>query len=111
MKAFAIITMLFITSILYSQSVTGYIKDNYENPIDNAYIVNSVSNSHAHSDEIGGFKMERTTVGDTLIITALGFVKRKVVVNESTLRVILQNTVYELEQVSIQPKLNVMNAI
>jgi outer membrane cobalamin receptor len=111
MKAFSIITMLFITNILYSQSVTGYIKDNYENPIDNAYIVNSVSNSHAHSDEIGSFKMERTTVGDTLIITALGFIKQKVVVNESTLRVILQNTVYELEQVSIQPKLNAMNAI
>ncbi|HPW97829.1 MAG TPA: TonB-dependent receptor plug domain-containing protein, partial [Flavobacterium sp.] len=66
---------------------------------------------HAHTDEIGSFKIDKTVLGDTLIVSALGFIKQRVVVNESTLKVFLQNTIYELEQVSIQPKLNAMNAI
>ncbi|MCA0347704.1 MAG: TonB-dependent receptor [Bacteroidetes bacterium] len=111
MKKLLFITLLFISNNIYSQSVLGYIKDSFENPVDNAYIVNSSNNAHAHTDEIGSFKIDKTVLGDTLIVSALGFIKQRVVVNESTLKVFLQNTIYELEQVSIQPKLNAMNAI
>lgn len=111
MKKLLFITLLFISNSIYSQSVSGYIKDSFENPVDNAYIVNSSNNAHAHTDEIGSFKIDKTVLGDTLIVSALGFIKQRVVVNESTLKVFLQNTIYELEQVSIQPKLNAMNAI
>lgn len=111
MKKLLFITLLFISNSNYSQSVLGYIKDSFENPVDNAYIVNSSNNAHAHTDEIGSFKIDKTVLGDTLIVSALGFIKQRVVVSESTLKVFLQNTIYELEQVSIQPKLNAMNAI
>jgi len=111
MKTLVFVTLLFISNSIYSQSVSGYIKDSFENPVDNAYIVNSSNNAHAHTDEIGSFKIDKTVLGDTLIVSALGFIKQRVVVNESTLKVFLQNTIYELEQVSIQPKLNAMNAI
>lgn len=111
MKKLLIIVILFITNSNYSQSVSGYIKDNYENPIDNAYIVNSANNAHTHSDEIGSFRIENTMVGDTLIVSALGFVKQKMIVSTGSQRIVLENMVYELEQVSIQPKINAMNAI
>ena len=111
MKKLLIIVILFITNSNYSQSVSGYIKDIYENPIDNAYIVNSANNAHTHSDEIGSFRIEKTMVGDTLIVSALGFVKQKIIVSTGSQRIVLENMVYELEQVSIQPKINAMNAI
>lgn len=96
---------------MMSQVNHGVVQDEFSMPIENAFITNLSSKTHAHSDELGKFTIERTKVNDTLQINALGFKKTTFVITDETLNVILKSSVYELDQVVVQPKLSAMNAV
>ena len=111
MKTFyAFLAMLFITSI-HGQMQKGIVTDATGSAIENAYILNSNSKSHAHTGELGRFSIDKTNNGDVLIVTALGYKKREFVVQNKEYTIVLEETTYMLDQVIIQPKLNAMNVI
>lgn len=95
----------------YSQIRKGVIHDTYGNPIENAYIINTNSQSHAHTDEFGNFGIDKTVVGDILEISALGYKKNSISVNESLVEIILESDIYTLDQVVINSKISAMNVI
>lgn len=95
----------------YSQIQNGIVKDASGNAIENAYIVNKNSQSHAHSNVFGSFSLDKTSLGDTVEISALGYKKASFTLKKDDTVFVLENDVYGLEQVIIQPKLNAMNAI
>ncbi|TRX21725.1 TonB-dependent receptor [Flavobacterium franklandianum] len=111
MKIFLILCFLLSLFSGYSQIQKGSVKDVMGNPIENAYIINTNSQSHAHSNEFGNFTIDKTNAGDVFEIASLGFKKTNFTVNSNDFIFILENDVYSLDQVVILPKLNAMNAI
>lgn len=95
----------------YGQIQKGIVKDASGIPIENAYIVNVNSKSHAHSNEFGSFGIDKTSSGDVFEISALGYKKANFTLKTDDAVFVLENDVYSLEQVVIQPKLNAMNVI
>jgi len=95
----------------YSQIQKGVIKDSIGSPIENAYIINTTSQSHAHSNEFGSFSIDKTKNGDILSVTALGCKKKSFTVSSDNFEIVLEEDIYKLEQVVIQSKLSAMNVI
>lgn len=111
MKQFLYIFFIFVSYTSYAQIRKGTIFDANGNAIENAYIININSNSHAHTDEFGNFGIEKTNVGDVLEVSALGFKKSKFNVSESSIEIILEADFYQLDQVVIHSKVSAMNVI
>ena len=95
----------------YGQIQKGTVKDASGTAIENAYIIDTNSQSHAHSNEFGSFSIDKTSSGDTVEISALGYKKANFALKTDEAVFVLEDDVYSLEQVIIQPNLNVMNAI
>ena len=111
MKQFLSIFFLFGMFSGFSQLKKGTIKDVNGNPIENAYIINTVSQSHAHTDEFGNFGIDKTNAGDLLEISGLGYKKSNVAASETLTEVILEDDIYKLDQVVIHSKISAMNVI
>ncbi|WP_235922043.1 TonB-dependent receptor [Flavobacterium phycosphaerae] len=95
----------------YGQVHRGIVIDSIGNPIENAYIINEKSNTHAHSNEFGTFSIDKTSLDDVLSINALGYKKSNYIVNANESKIVLEEDIYKLEQVIIQPKMSAMNVI
>lgn len=95
----------------HAQSVNGKITDVYGHPIENAYILNTTSESHAHTNELGVFHIEKTTAENVLKISALGFKKTLFTVTNDAVLITLEEDSFQLSEVVIQPKLSAMNVI
>ena len=95
----------------HAQSVNGKIADVYGHPIENAYILNTTSESHAHTNELGVFHIEKTTAENVLKISALGFKKTLFTVTNDAVLITLEEDSFQLSEVVIQPKLSAMNVI
>ncbi len=95
----------------YGQIQKGIVKDAFGNGIENAYIVNKNSQGHAHSNEFGNFSIDKSKPDDVIEISSLGYKKASFTLKNEVGVFVLENDVYSLDQVVIQPKLNAMNAI
>jgi hypothetical protein len=95
----------------YSQIQKGRVVDRDGNPIENAYLYNINAESHAHTNELGLFSIDKTTVGDILKVNALGFKKINFTVTGTEVSITLEDAIFRLDEIVIQPKLSAMNAI
>ncbi len=111
MKSILSLALMFIMFSSYSQIQKGIVLDSNSIAIENAYIVNSASQSHAHTDEFGQFFIDKTAINDILIISCLGYKKINYTVNSNEIRIVLELDNYKLDEVVIQSKLNAMNVI
>lgn len=107
----AIFFFFFFLVSSYAQMQKGLVQDSIGNPIENVYVINANSQTHAHTNEFGHFTIDKTNIGDVLKFSALGFKKKSYTVTTTDLIVLLDNGIYNLEGVVIQPKLNAMNVI
>lgn len=110
MKSKLSIVLVLMGLIAQCQIKIGKVTDIFSNEIENAYIVNENSKSHAHTDEFGIFSIDKTAIGDELTITALGFKKKKITV-ASDLIITLEKDVFNLDEVVISSKLSALNVV
>ncbi|MDN3675755.1 hypothetical protein QWY90_00010 [Flavobacterium paronense] len=66
--------------------------------------MNTNSQSHAHTNEFGAFSIDKTSKGDLLKVSALGFKKTDYKFESNEFTIILEEDIYKLDQVVIQPK-------
>ncbi|RXR18400.1 TonB-dependent receptor [Flavobacterium amnicola] len=111
MNTYTKILFLFWMFTSYSQIKKGTIHDVNGSPIDNAYIINTNSQSHAHTDEFGNFAIDKTVVGDLLEVSGLGYKKNTFSVSEGLTEIILESDIYTLDQVIIHSKISAMNEL
>ncbi|TDE30526.1 TonB-dependent receptor [Flavobacterium ranwuense] len=95
----------------YGQIQKGKVLDSDGNPVENAYLVNINSESHAHTNEFGLFSLDKTVLGDVIKITALGYKKSNFTIVSSDDTIILEDDIFRLNEIVIQPKLSAMNVI
>lgn len=95
----------------YGQIQKGKVVDIDGNPVENAYLVNTSSESHAHTNEFGLFSLDKTVLGDVIKITALGYKKSNFTFLSTDDIIILEDDIFRLNEIVIQPKLSAMNVI
>ena len=111
MKTQFLFFILFFSFVNFAQIQKGIVKDSIGNTIENAYITNIVSNTHAHTNEFGSFIIDKTNRGDVLLVSALGYKKQDFTISSNTCEIMLDDDIYKLEEVVIQSKLSAMNVI
>lgn len=88
-----------------SQDLTGTITSNSGEPIISGYLICNAKNIHTHSDINGNFLFRDISVGDTLIVSHIGYKPfSKVLIPqdfESPLDIVIVEEYFALEQVSI----------
>ncbi|QIH37464.1 TonB-dependent receptor [Flavobacterium sp. Sr18] len=95
----------------FGQIQKGKVLDKDGNPVENAYLINTSSESHAHTNEFGFFSIDKTSIGDILKITALGYKKTNYTIVSSDDTIIIEDDIFRLNEIVIQPKLSAMNVI
>ncbi|MBF4472602.1 TonB-dependent receptor [Flavobacterium sp. HJJ] len=111
MKKTLLILIAFIGLYSHAQTVNGKIIDAFGHPIENAYVLNTTTESHAHTNELGVFSIEKTTAENILKISALGYKKTTYTITNDTVLITLEADSFQLSEVIIQPKLSAMNVI
>jgi hypothetical protein len=111
MKSFILILVTLFGVSSYAQIQKGKVLDSDGNPVENAYLVNTNSESHAHTNEFGLFSLDKTVLGDIIKITALGYKKSNFTIISSDDIIILEDDIFRLNEIVIQPKLSAMNVI
>ena len=111
MKNIFVILLVFFGMVSYSQIQKGKVTDMDGNPIENAYLINTSTETHAHTDEFGMFSIDKTGLKDVLKVTALGYKKASFTVTSSEIIVSLEGDSFRLNEVVIQAKLSAMNVI
>jgi len=109
-KTLQIITILFST-LVFSQQKLGVVTDTLGNTIENAYVYNQNSKTHAHTNEKGQFTIDKTSDNDVLNITALGFKKKTQIVNGTEITIVLISTSISIEEIVISKKNNAISQI
>ncbi|WP_339634883.1 TonB-dependent receptor [Bizionia echini] len=106
---------LIVSQLVQAQTIKGTVSDEEGKPIENAYIYNINSTSHAHTLSNGSFIIENNQIGDSLSLGLLGYEKRTVVVvNEyfqNGLQVTLNSKTVLLNELVITEQVNAMNSI
>ncbi len=111
MKKLLTVLFLLLAIVGYSQIQKGIVIDSEGKPIENAYLINSNSQSHAHTDEFGNFSIDKTNISDVLVVSAIGYKKIEYKTILFPINIVLEDDVYLLDQVVIQSKFNVMSVI
>lgn len=111
MKNILLLLISFFGLTSYGQILKGKIVDIDGIPIENAYLVNTNSENHAHTNEFGLFSIDKTVVGNVLKINALGYKKTNFTISSRDVIIVLEDDIFRLNEIVIQPKLSAMNVI
>ena len=111
MKNILLLLIFFFGLTSYGQILKGKIVDIDGIPIENAYLVNTNSENHAHTNEFGLFSIDKTVVGNVLKINALGYKKTNFTISSRDVIIVLEDDIFRLNEIVIQPKLSAMNVI
>lgn len=111
-----LILFIFLTNYLQSigQELKGRVLDAFNAPIENAYVFNSTSNAHTHTNLNGGFKVNNSKIGDSIQVGILGFQKQKIIVsknNFNNLLVVLETKIFQLEELVLRKEMNALQTI
>lgn len=88
------------------QSVDGY-------PLIGAYILSNASDNHAHTNENGDFLLQGAAIGDTLLITYLGYQTQRIRVNalDQRVNVLLEESALDLGSVTVRNSSRTTNVV
>lgn len=116
MKHFTITIVLFTISLqMVSQSLKGKIVNQFNEPLENVYIVNEATNIHTHSSENGSFNIEKTRVNDILQVSILGFQKKTIKVSQADFNngilIKLETKIFQLEELVLRKEINALQTI
>jgi outer membrane receptor protein involved in Fe transport len=105
----AILIVFFHQSI--SQNLTGKIIDRQKQPIVGAYVLITNNDHHSHTNSLGLFELDKAEIGDTIIVSHIGFKTKRLIVEKTSSQMIiwLDEQIIELSNVTILPTLDAIN--
>ena len=111
MKYFFTILLSVLGLLSYGQIKKGIVLDEAGNTIENAYIVNVNSESHAHTNEFGLFSIDKSMIGNSLKVTAFGYKKKNFTIVGTENKIVLEEDIFRLNEIVIQQKVSALNVI
>ncbi len=110
-----LILFIALSNPLFGMDVIGKIVDNQGTPIVDAYVLKMDGSFHASSNELGIFTYKDANVGDTLVISYLGYEDKQIIIEETSfqesLTVVLEDAFFDLAQVHITNSLKSINQL
>lgn len=112
----ALAVLLFFTQDMNAQNLRGSITSKANEPLVGAYVLIKSTDVHTHTDENGSFMLRGASLGDTLVISYLGFEPERVIVRDfaKTLNLKLDPSTFNLGQVTVRNnnrQINIVSAI
>ncbi|MFC2103719.1 TonB-dependent receptor, partial [Bacteroidota bacterium] len=111
----AFIIAMITYSFVQGQSIKGKVTDDSKNPLPDVYLINQNTGIHSHTNELGTFNLVETNIGDTILVSHIGYTNQRVVISkinlEDDFNIFLKKTPIELEQVLITPDINSLNQL
>ncbi|MFY8097690.1 MAG: TonB-dependent receptor [Flavobacterium sp.] len=112
MKFYSTLFLFFFTATFIGQNIEGEIKNSKSKPIENAILLNINSHTHFHTDESGKFILENTKVGDTIRISKLGFLEKKIpILSMQHLSIQLEDKIFSIEELIVQKNIKSFQTI
>ncbi len=116
MLRFIILFSFIFSSIqLFAIDVKGKIVDTHGSPIVDAYILKADGSFHASTNELGIFTCTGAHIGDTLIISYLGFKSKQIILQagsfNQSMTIVLEDQFFDLEQVHISNSVKAVNQL
>jgi outer membrane receptor for Fe3+-dicitrate len=112
MKKIFLIYLLFVCSLkCFSQEFKGKILANDSIPIQGAYLYNPNTGSHAHTDDFGAFILKNNKLGDSIIITHVGYKSIKVPYGSTNFRIVLTSSSFQLNEVVVSEGINHLSSV
>lgn len=115
MKKILTILLLLIFWNSNAQQIKGVVIDKNQQPLEDVYVYNTNSSSHAHTIANGSFVLDNNKVGDSLTIGLLGYKKEIVVLEENDfnngLAVTLDSKTILLDELVITEQIDALNSI
>ncbi len=110
---FLTLILLLLNGVLTGQTLTGKIVDEYQQPIQEANILNKTNNYLTYSNETGSFVIENCSIGDTLQVSFISLQTEYVVIErfDTPLTITLFEKSVSLEEVVISPRLDALHII
>ena len=109
------ILILFLSLQSFSQTLRGRIVDEFNQPIENVYIININSNSHTHSNENGLFILQNAKINSSIKVSVLGFENQTIKINNVHLnkgiKIVLNTKIFLLEELVLRKELNSLKTI
>ena len=97
---------------MQAQNIKGVVLNELNQPLEAAYVYNLNSEAHAHTSENGVFYISETKAGDSLKVGLLGYKTAIVIVTSANdLSIILEEKVFQLDEMVIREELNPVNTI
>ncbi|APZ47174.1 TonB-dependent receptor [Polaribacter reichenbachii] len=111
-----IFILLFTFSLqAVAQTIKGQIVDPFNEPLENVYVVNEVSNIHTHTNENGNFTLDKTAVNSSIQVSILGYQKKTIKVMPEHLKngitIILKTKTFQLEEMVLRKEINALQTI
>ncbi len=102
-------------TIAVGHDIHGKVMDSSGNPIADVNVYNSTSEKHSHTNELGQFILRNAHPGDKLMVSYLGYKTVHYVIEpkdvEKGLEFILEEDVFELDQVQVTNSFKTVNRI
>ncbi len=111
MKQILLFSLILFTASSFAQGVRGFVLSHDKKPLTNATIYNLQTGAHEHSNENGFFLLRDARKGDSLRITHVSCAPRTIFADLDTLRIILQPSAFQLENVTITAAVRHLNII
>ncbi|MFK7980322.1 MAG: TonB-dependent receptor plug domain-containing protein, partial [Saprospiraceae bacterium] len=109
------ISFILSTFQLSAIDVKGKIVDTEGSPIVDAYILNADGSFHASTNELGIFTCKDAHIGDTLVVSYLGFAPKQVILSENSfnqsMTIVLEDQFFNLEQVHVSNSIKAINQL
>ena len=112
---FILVVALLISCNFLGQNLKGRVLDDNNKPVENAYVYNTTTGSHTHSDENGNFRINNTFKENVLEFGILGYEKQRVNISQenidTALEIILITKVYQLEELVLRKEINALQTL
>jgi TonB-dependent Receptor Plug Domain len=111
------------TNGLSAQNINGIVRDEWQKPVEGAYVLNLKNNTHAHTNEAGFFTISQPQKGDSIKVSLLGFTPKIIIFNEErplsissilepiSLNIALEKSVFELNSITIRSSQRVQTVL
>ncbi len=108
---------LCLTVTVYGQRLKGTVlhQQGKQTPIDYVGIFNKNTGQHSHSDSDGSFVLPKTTAGDSIYFSRLGYTTRMVVTSqrdfETSITVYMEASSISLDQIELTSEIDILSRI
>ncbi|WP_299217077.1 TonB-dependent receptor plug domain-containing protein [uncultured Dokdonia sp.] len=117
MKIFMSLVCLCLTTALYGQRLQGIVlnQEGKQTPIDYVGIFNKNTGQHSHSNSDGSFILPKTTVGDSIYFSRLGYTTVVTVISQkdvtTPITIYMEASSISLDQIELTSEIDILSRI